>query len=418
MWKDVYDLVIVGGGIAGLNAARCAHARRPGAQILVLEASDRWGGAVYTVRQQGLQWEAGAGRIERRHRRTRALLQRYGLTLAPIEGTRVLRSRRHAPDGESFKDLARDLLAATASMRPSDLRERTLFDVAQDVLGTDRADRFRTLFGYDAEFNIANATETLQALRSVFGPQARYDVCREGLGALIDGLVRELQQAPQRIHLRRNAPVLTLQPRADAHGFVLTVAGGEPVYARHVLLATPPDVVVQQRWVSPSLAALLASTLHPVPLVRVYAQYERPWTLPRAVGDGLARQVIPVQPNHGLVMVAYVDEARARAWLPFEGRGHHADLARRVRDGLEDMYGREAVHALGRPQWIRMYPWRHAVHVWKPGHDIARTRRTILDRAAREGLLLAGEAYSRHHGWIEGALQSSEDAILRLWGPA
>ncbi len=43
-------LVIVGGGIAGLSAAYYAHKNIPGAEITLLEASDRWGGKITTDR--------------------------------------------------------------------------------------------------------------------------------------------------------------------------------------------------------------------------------------------------------------------------------------------------------------------------------------------------------------------------------
>ena len=43
-------LVIIGGGIAGLSAAYYAHRKIPEAEIVLLEASDRWGGKITTDR--------------------------------------------------------------------------------------------------------------------------------------------------------------------------------------------------------------------------------------------------------------------------------------------------------------------------------------------------------------------------------
>jgi oxygen-dependent protoporphyrinogen oxidase len=50
-------VVVVGGGVAGLTAAHALV--RGGARVLVLEASDRWGGVVQTVREDGLLLETG-----------------------------------------------------------------------------------------------------------------------------------------------------------------------------------------------------------------------------------------------------------------------------------------------------------------------------------------------------------------------
>ena len=52
-------LVIIGGGITGLAAARAAAQQAPDARITVLEASDRLGGKIQTVREAGFVVEGG-----------------------------------------------------------------------------------------------------------------------------------------------------------------------------------------------------------------------------------------------------------------------------------------------------------------------------------------------------------------------
>src|SRR5690606_29377302 len=59
---ESYDVVVVGGGVAGLAAALEAVSQagtRGTPSVLLLEASDRVGGKVRTVREQGYVVEAG-----------------------------------------------------------------------------------------------------------------------------------------------------------------------------------------------------------------------------------------------------------------------------------------------------------------------------------------------------------------------
>ena len=54
-----FDVVVVGAGLAGLSAA--LHLQRKGAEVAVLEASDRPGGRVATDSIHGFLCDRGAG---------------------------------------------------------------------------------------------------------------------------------------------------------------------------------------------------------------------------------------------------------------------------------------------------------------------------------------------------------------------
>lgn len=77
-------VIIIGGGIAGLVAA--FELRRQGHEPLVLEAQNRVGGRVYTLRDwaPGLYIEAGAMRIPRVHDLTLKYCDLFGLQLRPF----------------------------------------------------------------------------------------------------------------------------------------------------------------------------------------------------------------------------------------------------------------------------------------------------------------------------------------------
>lgn len=52
MQAAIYDVVIAGGGISGLAAARQLLLRTPKHKVLVLEARDRLGGRIHTFRSE------------------------------------------------------------------------------------------------------------------------------------------------------------------------------------------------------------------------------------------------------------------------------------------------------------------------------------------------------------------------------
>ncbi len=83
--KDGESVVVIGAGMAGLVAAtELLHA---GFQVTVLEAQQRVGGRVYTLREpftDGLYAEAGAMRIPRAHDLTLHYVNKFGLETKPF----------------------------------------------------------------------------------------------------------------------------------------------------------------------------------------------------------------------------------------------------------------------------------------------------------------------------------------------
>jgi len=82
-----YDIIIIGAGASGLSAAR--ELARAGKKVMILEARDRTGGRIFSIKDPAfpIPVEAGAEFIHGRRPLTFSLLKEYGIAQQPVHGT-------------------------------------------------------------------------------------------------------------------------------------------------------------------------------------------------------------------------------------------------------------------------------------------------------------------------------------------
>lgn len=97
-----YDALVIGAGAAGLSAA--AALGDAGLRVLVLEARERVGGRIHTLRELDVPVpiELGAEFVHGRPEETMALAQRAGLAVYPVADRHLRRTERGLEDVDEF----------------------------------------------------------------------------------------------------------------------------------------------------------------------------------------------------------------------------------------------------------------------------------------------------------------------------
>lgn len=390
--KEMPHTIVVGAGIAGLwMATRLARA---GERVTVLEAYGKPGGRVLTSKHG---YELGAGRIHASHRRVHALIRRYRLHTAPL-GAEL---RWHPVSQPSMPNTFDAEWAAFCSilrrLRPEILAMHTLRELAEKILGLDRATLLLMQYPYRAEIDRLRADIGLHAFENEMHDYRGFTIVREGLSSIIAGFVRDLRAAGST--LRLNTKVVDVE-RAGSDRYRVRVQRGAPLTADRVILALHANAL-RALPVTANMPAL--RVLEMAPLTRIYAQYPGGWEHPREVTDSPLRYVIPVQPKEGIVMISYTDDADTRHWKGLSGE----DLVAAIQPEVRRLYGRH----IPNPLWVRAAEWEEGATYWKPGnYSPARMSRAALQpRSDMPGLFCCGESFSpTQQAWMEGALAHAE----------
>ncbi|HSC14959.1 MAG TPA: NAD(P)/FAD-dependent oxidoreductase [Gammaproteobacteria bacterium] len=445
-----FDVVVVGAGLAGLHAA--ATLESVDMRVLVLEAQQRVGGRIHSMRQQGGMAEAGGTYIGAGYERVIAAAKRHGVELMDV--TPVLeffREQDLALDGEIIRqaewathpknDFPQPDKAhlpwnyhRVLTMRDNPLQDPSEWlDASHAALDVSAHAWFRSLglseraialaYGLNVSFgrDAHDVSALLLLFRGAFSKQQRARSASESLGFTARRGVQLIPDAmaaalANGVELDHAVAAITL----ESDRAVVSCANGRRFTARHVVAAVPPPVL-RRIAIAPKLPPLQAdaiATLPSQPLTQVYlAPRSRFWEQ-----DGYAASLF-TDTRAGMLAAARNRDDPAEvtsltAWITGDNaaaldRLPSADAGRSVIAAIETL----RPSAKGQLELIGMHSWgadAYAGGAWayfRPG-EVTRFA-DVLGRAHGR-LQFCGEHLATASRGMEGAMESAEEAAAAI----
>jgi len=432
--QSSHDLIVVGGGLAGLTAAR--RAKEHGLSVLLLEARDRVGGRVYSVAlPSGTRIDLGAQFISDYQPNVTALGKEAGITTHPVhvpgdylfvtdsgdvtryDGdaeplsfTAQLRALwsyfrlGSAMDGVSVTDMA----ALDAINAADFIRSKVWGEDLDRLFGGGFADGLCMRLEQISAYEMIKQGETMGGLEGADNAEQWF--IDGGAGVLADYQASHLEGA-----ILTGAPVSGIVQ--DADGVTVTSAAGA-FRARRVVIAVPPQLY-PELGLMPALPADRQAALATFQLGRVYktlAEFDTPWWR----DGGLSGAIVnPGGMFHGIsdatpagaptyLLVAFTSGPSADA-LGAAAPDEDARIAA-FTQFLSETYGRDVPDATGG----RSYDWnadgfslggyasRRGIGGWSKALDLF---------APHQHIHFAGtETAGEWRSYMDGAIQSGDRA--------
>jgi hypothetical protein len=408
-----YKYLIVGAGISGLYAAYLLHKELKEDKIFVIEKTKYLGGRVKSKNIGFTTIELGAGVIPSIHHNIINLVNELGLkdTLSGGKSTRSyfnLEEKTITPLIETnFYNILIELKNRIDKNEiPMELATSyNLYRLIERFYGVPTADKLRYEFGYDGDFEYQNAYNALLMFTTSFDPETEYNTMKGGLSQIIEGLRQYLINNSIDIKLKTEC----INIRKEENKYECILQNNKRITSENIIFAIPKLDLFKIRYLNDIKYSLLNSVLTK-PFMRIYAVFPiengNPWFshLGTTTTDTILRQIIPMDKDHGLLMV-YVDDGAAKSWYYLKRKKY---LKKELLFHL-----RRVFTGVNIPKPIKVYAHycNTATHVWKPTYNSDKLNKKILKPYENENIYIIGEAYSKTQEWMEGAVTSAVKLI-------
>jgi hypothetical protein len=407
-----YDIIIIGGGIAGLYSAYNIQKMSPDCKLLVLESyKKKWlGGRISNEMFQGVQVVTGAG--VGRKEKDYLLIDLLKELKIPYSDCQV--SHNYAPTIQNICNVKKTLLLLKSEYKKSttQYQKKTFKEFATSILGSTSYKQFTVCSGY-TDYENEDVYDTLYN----YGFEDNYGdwmSLRIQWKTLIETITKKIG-----LHNIKTSNTVSKIDTISPYNFVIHTEQGPTYSCNKVIIATTIKSVLK---IVPGASDKnsIYQQIHGQTFLRVYGKFSKSsasimkqLVTGQTIVPGPLKKIIPMDTEKGVYMIAYTDNEDAISLKKYlentpENRNIFCEL---LELSLGIPVGTLQLNA------ISDYYWPIGTHYYEPLHGPYKNRNEFIKTAQHPvpGMLVVGEMISKNQGWTQGALESVDAVVTKKW---
>ena len=415
---QIYDVIILGGGIAGLYSAHQICKSAPEKTVLVLEKEDVLGGRIKTYTDKLMSVEAGAGRFHGGHQLFAELLRELDLenmkTQIPSDNIYYDIVTKKPTENPNIP-LIKKLIAEFDKFPPTQTKNMNVLQYAKHVLNYEEINLLKDTFGYYTELVTMNAHDCLSLFKDHLSADHTFYFLKGGMHQVVDKLEKQLLS--KKCTILRKHPVTDI--KKSEQGYEVSFQNRKRTHVGKTVISALPKQVLERMPFFTPIHNVLKHSIYCGALCRIYSVF--PSTTPggstywfsnltKFNTNNNLRIVIPI--HGGVIMSSYTDNKYAKFWKTLYETGGEKATNKELLKLLKESTGIENI-----PQPIKttLFYWNCGVGYWTVGIDSKEIAEKIIHPMKSEKVFLCGEHFSeKNQQWIEGALETSKMAISKM----
>jgi hypothetical protein len=391
----MYDVVIIGGGIAGLYAAYNIKRFLPTTTFIILEKErkQRLGGRAGNEMFCGTEIVTGAG-IGRRKKDV--LLHRL-LKEFSIETPEFIVEPKYSRTITQLSDIPK-IMDELKKKYNSDKPE-TFKTFAKSILGEKEYENFLITSGY-TDYENEDAHDVLYH----YGMEDN-STKFTGFHVAWKTLVSKMAEMIGPEHFVFSSKIVALSKIVSENRFEV-YTGSNDFSAKKVIIATTISSI---RLLLPDFH--IYKEIEGQPFLRVYGKFDKKsvniinqFMKGTTIVPGPLQKIIPIDADKGIYMIAYSDNKNAeflKTHLENTAQNRHF-FCQLIEESLGIQ--KDSLKLLT----MKHFYWDIGTHYYKPLEKYYKTRAEFIEKAQHpdKNVMIVGEALSFQQGWTEGALES------------
>ena len=408
---EVYDCVIIGAGLSGLNTAYQLLKKNRKMKIMLVEKNDMIGGRVKSINlHHEHNYEAGSIRFYPSHKKMLSLLKEFKITkkdfyVIPqdMKINYALTQKRFQKIKETDLELYSLLLdEKNINLIPESKRlSITLEEYAILVLGKAKLEYLKVLNAFSHIFQ-TSMKYGLYLLERDFVKVKEYYIIKTM--TLTDFLYLILEKMTKMsLQLNLSEEFVSYQMKNNSN--LIEVKTNHQKYLTKNLVITLPPLQLQK---IKSIPKMLVNTTIPVPLCRMFAIYPANNFWYRDISATYTNENVQRIYLKGtrLVQISYTSAEKAEFWNQLSK--NQMKMKIELQKELRRMFPKKEIH---HPEVLNTHYWEAGVHLWKPKVEGDIVTETIIKPFPHKNVYICNEAYSKQQRWMEGALEMSQRVV-------
>ncbi len=393
-----YDIIIIGGGIAGLNILYNLYKDKSNKKILLIEKNDYLGGRIKTFRTNinntDYKFEEGAGRFNNKHKLLINLIKELKMEkyMVQISSDISLTNINEKYINKSPFDYINKVIKVIESDLTNAIKYTFKeYCLKNNIISKEDFKFISDSYGYYSELVEMNAVDTVKLIKYGISNKLKFYGLSCGFDKLIEKMLKKII-SKLNITIKLNHNIKQIEYKNDkftCDNFTSNIC----------ILALPKPNLLKLKILKPIHNLLDSITC--CPLCRIYAIYNDIWfnNITKTTTPNNLRFIIPINKETGLIMISYTDNKYAEYWK------NKKNIVPLINKYIKKTFNKN----IEDPIYIKKIYWDCGVGYWKKNINSKLIYKKIEKPYDDMLLYICGENYSLTQGWIEGSLLSSNN---------